>query len=98
MDPNAQVMDVSTSAGQAASNLQQAHAQQAAQSQNISMKPIDPKYHYTDINTSNLNGIVPHITVDSRLTLLKDQPDYVTLIKLAIEKSIQEWANPVIDR
>jgi len=62
------------------------------------MRPVDPKFHFTDINTSNLNGIVPHITVDNRLTLLKDQPDLVQLIKIAIEKSIQEWATPVIER
>merc|ERR550534_2567024 len=24
------------------------------------MRPVDPKFHFTDINTSNLNGIVPH--------------------------------------
>lgn len=62
------------------------------------LRQSEPKFHYTDINTSNLNGIVPHISVDSRLTLLKDQPDLIQLIKLAIEKSIQEWASPVIDR
>eukprot|EP00096_Caligus_rogercresseyi_P006991 TRINITY_DN2417_c0_g1_i1.p1 TRINITY_DN2417_c0_g1~~TRINITY_DN2417_c0_g1_i1.p1 ORF type:complete len:1930 (-),score=640.60 TRINITY_DN2417_c0_g1_i1:677-5986(-) len=62
------------------------------------VRPSEPKFHFTDINTSNLNGIVPHISVDSRLTLLRDQPDLIQLIKLAIEKSIQEWASPVIDR
>ena len=61
---------VSTAAGGAAT------AQQANP-----MRPVDPKFHFTDINTSNLNGIVPHITVDNRLTLLKDQPDLVQLIK-----------------
>uniref|UniRef100_A0A0K2T7H7 CCR4-NOT transcription complex subunit 1 n=1 Tax=Lepeophtheirus salmonis TaxID=72036 RepID=A0A0K2T7H7_LEPSM len=62
------------------------------------VRQSEPKFHFTDINTSNLNGIVPHISIDSRLTLLRDQPDLVQLIKLAIEKSIQEWASPVIDR
>jgi CCR4-NOT transcription complex subunit 1 len=62
------------------------------------IRPADPKFSYHDINTNNLNGIVPHISVDSRLTLLKEQPDLVQLIKIAIEKSIQEWAGPVIDR
>ena len=73
-----QVAPVSTAAG--------AGAAIAAQHP---MRPVDPKFHFTDINTSNLNGIVPHITVDNRLTLLKDQPDLVQLIKIAIEKSIQ---------
>ena len=98
MDLTAPVsMDVSTSSGTPA-NLQQQASQHSQQPQNALLRPVDPKYHYTDINTSNLNGIVPHITVDNRLTLLKDQPDYVQLIKIAIEKSIQEWASPVIDR
>ena len=30
--------------------------------------------------------------------MLKDQPELGQLIKLAIEKSIQEWLNPVNDR
>ena len=38
------------------------------------------------------------VSVLVRLALLKDQPDLVQLIKLAIEKSIQEWLNPVNDR
>ena len=60
------------------------------------LRPVEPKFHFTDINTSNLNGIVPHISIDSRLTMFKEQPDMVQLIKISIEKSIQEWATPVI--
>ena len=96
-------------AGQVAPAFQQAHvpvtsgpagpgAAGVGGQQTNPMRPVDPKFQFTDINTSNLNGIVPHITVDNRLTLLKDQPDLVQLIKIAIEKSIQEWASPVIDR
>ena len=62
------------------------------------LRPVEPKFSFTEINTTNLNGIVPHISIDSRLTLFKDQPDMVQLIKIAIEKSIQEWATPVIER
>ena len=62
------------------------------------LRPVEPKFHFTDINTSNLNGIVPHISIDSRLTMFKEQPDMVQLIKISIEKSIQEWATPVIER
>lgn len=61
-------------------------------------RPYEAKFHYNEISTNNLNGIVPHITIDSRLALLKDQPELAQLIKLAIEKSIQEWLNPVNDR
>ena len=61
-------------------------------------RPVEPKFHFLEINTSNLSGLVPHITVDSRLQLLKDHPEYSQLIKLAIEKSVQEWISPVIER
>jgi len=61
-------------------------------------RPVDPKFHFLDINTSNLSGLVPHITVDGRLPLLKEHPELTQLIKLAIEKSVQEWISPVIER
>jgi hypothetical protein len=53
------------------------------------MRPPDPKFHFTDISTANLNGIVPHIVVTSGLSLTKDPQDVQQLIKVAIEKSIQ---------
>ena len=62
------------------------------------IKPVEPKFHFLEINTSNLSGLVPHIHVDSRLQLLKDHPEFNQLIKLAIEKSVQEWIQPVIER
>ena len=91
--------DMSIQGGQVATAFAQAAMQSASnQQQTNPMRPVEPKFQFSDINTSNLNGIVPHIAVDSRLTLLKDQPDLVQLIKIAIEKSIQEWATPVIER
>ena len=36
--------------------------------------------------------------MDSSLSLLKDHPEFSQLIKLAIEKSVQEWISPVIER
>ncbi len=81
-----------------ASGSDNASALAKAQAQASLMRPVEPKFNYTDISTSNLNAIVPHISVDSRLNLFKDLPDLNQLIKIAIEKSIQEWAAPVIDR
>merc|ERR1719186_523680 len=60
--------------------------------------PVEPKFHFHEINTSNLSGLVPHIQVDSRRSLLKEHPEFNQLIKLAIEKSVQEWISPVIER
>merc|ERR1719309_918919 len=61
-------------------------------------RPVEPKFHFLEINTSNLSGLVPHISVDGRLPLLKEHPELTQLIKLAIEKSVQEWISPVIER
>merc|ERR1719273_141147 len=61
-------------------------------------RPVQPKFHFLEINTSNLTGLVPHITVEQRLPLLKEHPEFNQLIKLAIEKSVQEWISPVIER
>lgn len=80
--------EVST-AGAALSGLDQVSALAAVANTAGLMRPAEPKFHYTDINTSNLNGIVPHIVIDPRLNLMKEQPEFVQFIKLAIEKSIQ---------
>ena len=53
------------------------------------LRPADPKFAFGDINTTSLNGIVPHITIDPRLTLFKEHPDLIQLVKISIEKSIQ---------
>ena len=48
--------------------------------------------------TAHLNGIVPHVSIDSRLSFIKDQPDTIQVVTIAIEKSIQENLAPVIER
>ena len=53
------------------------------------LRPAEPKFAFGDINTTSLNGIVPHITIDPRLTLFKEHPDLIQLVKISIEKSIQ---------
>merc|ERR1719282_2020612 len=77
----------------------QASKTDAAQTAAVSVtRPVEPKFHFLEINTSNLSGLVPRINVDTRLPLLKDHPEFNQLIKLAIEKSVQEWISPVIER
>merc|ERR1719234_2819719 len=77
----------------------QASKTDAAQTAAVSVtRPVEPKFHFLEINTSNLSGLVPHINVEQRLPLLKEHPEFNQLIKLAIEKSVQEWISPVIER
>jgi hypothetical protein len=92
--------------GQTNQQISQQTAQAAAQrtaaeqatAQQLQLRPADPKFRYHDINTAHLNSIVPQITIDARLTMLKDQPDLNQLVNIAIEKSIKEWLQPVIER
>ena len=53
----------------AALQHQQQAAQAAAQAgggQVPSGRPYEAKFHYNEISTTNLNGIVPHIHIDNR--------------------------------
>ena len=77
---------------------QRVAAEQQATAQQIQLRAADPKFRYLDINTTHLNSIVPQISIDTRLTMLKDQPDLTQLVNIAIEKSIKEWLQPVIER
>merc|ERR1719309_1642421 len=61
-------------------------------------RALEPKFHFLEINTSNLSGLGPHITVDNRIQLVKEHPEILQLIKLSIEKSVNEWISPVIER
>ena len=51
-------------------------------------RPVEPKFHFLEINTSNLSGLVPHITVEQRLPLLKEHPEFNQLIKLKKDFSL----------
>ena len=44
-------------------------------------RPVQPKFHFLEINTSNLSGLVAHINVDTRLPLLKAVPTIVAFSK-----------------
>jgi CCR4-NOT transcription complex subunit 1 len=61
-------------------------------------RAAEPKFHFLEINTGQLSGLEPHITVDSRIQVVKEHPEMLELIKLAIEKSVTELMTPVIER
>ena len=56
---------------QSALQLQQQAAQAAGQVPGG--RPYEAKFHFNEISTNNLNGIVPHISIDNRyvVTLLE---------------------------
>jgi hypothetical protein len=34
-------------------------------------RPVEPKFHFLEINTANLSGLGPHITIDAKITIFK---------------------------
>ncbi len=34
-------------------------------------RPVEPKFHFLEINTANLSGLGPHITIDPKVTVFK---------------------------
>jgi hypothetical protein len=32
---------------------------------------VEPKFHFLDINTANLSGLGPHISIDNKIAIFK---------------------------
>ena len=49
------------------------------------VRGAEPKFHFLEINTSQLSGLGPHITIDSRVQVVK------VSIYLLIPANYQDW-------
>ncbi|XP_050527108.1 CCR4-NOT transcription complex subunit 1-like isoform X2 [Daktulosphaira vitifoliae] len=58
----------------------------------------EPKFNYVTFNTANSSQLLSMIVINSHIPLFINQPSLKTYIRVAIEKSIQEWINPVVER
>ncbi|XP_050435609.1 CCR4-NOT transcription complex subunit 1 isoform X4 [Adelges cooleyi] len=59
---------------------------------------VEPKFNYVTFNTANSSQIMSMITINSQIPLFINQPTLKTYVRAAIERSIQEWINPVVER
>ncbi|VVC27811.1 Hypothetical protein CINCED_3A013043 [Cinara cedri] len=59
---------------------------------------IEPKFNYVTFNTTNSSQIMSMIVINSQIPLFHSQPTLKTYVRNAIERSIQEWINPVVER
>lgn len=55
-------------------------------------------FNYHDINTSSITGLAPHILISNSLPLWQLQPNLKQFVKPAIERAVQEWLQPVVER
>ncbi|KAJ8302566.1 hypothetical protein KUTeg_018962 [Tegillarca granosa] len=60
--------------------------------------PPQPQFAFDDIVTSSLSGISSHIIINDQVALFQGNPQLKQIVKIAIEKSIQELLPPVVER
>ncbi|XP_066592088.1 CCR4-NOT transcription complex subunit 1 isoform X2 [Prorops nasuta] len=60
--------------------------------------PPEPRFNYMDISISGINSIAQHITINNQIPLFQTHPHLKQFIRPAVERFIQEWLRPVVDR
>lgn len=58
----------------------------------------EPRFGYLDLNISNTSQFSQYIVISPHLTLFQTNPHLKQFVKSAIEKSIQDWIHPVVER
>lgn len=57
-----------------------------------------PQFAYHDINVLSLSGLAEHIQINNQLPLFQAHPQLKQFVRTAIERAVQEWMLPVVDR
>ncbi|XP_076286498.1 CCR4-NOT transcription complex subunit 1 isoform X4 [Lasioglossum baleicum] len=59
--------------------------------------PPEPRFNYMDISV-NIANIAQHITINNQLPLFQTHPHLKQFVRPAVDRAIQEWIVPVVDR
>ncbi|KAK7790471.1 hypothetical protein R5R35_006209 [Gryllus longicercus] len=65
---------------------------------NLPSGPPDPRFSYMDINVTGIGSLAPHVTVNNQLALFQAHPQLKQFVRPAVERAVQEWIHPVVDR
>uniref|UniRef100_A0A1Y9H2G9 Uncharacterized protein n=1 Tax=Anopheles dirus TaxID=7168 RepID=A0A1Y9H2G9_9DIPT len=60
--------------------------------------PPEPRFHYSDINITNLSNIVQHIIYQPNIAVLHSNAHLKVIAKTGLERTISEWITPIVDR
>ncbi|XP_011335843.1 CCR4-NOT transcription complex subunit 1 isoform X2 [Ooceraea biroi] len=60
--------------------------------------PPEPRFNYMDISIGGIANIAQHITINNQLPLFQSHPHLKQFVRPAVERAIQEWIHPVVDR
>lgn len=58
----------------------------------------EPRFSYLDVNVSSTSAFGHKIVLNPHIILFQNYPHLKQFVKPAIERSIQEWIHPVVDR
>lgn len=58
----------------------------------------EPRFNYIDVNVSSTSAFGQKININPHIILFQNYPQLKQFVKPAIERSIQEWIHPVVDR
>ncbi|CAH4038649.1 unnamed protein product [Pieris brassicae] len=58
----------------------------------------EPRFNYLDVNVSSTSAFGQKISFNPHIILFQSYPHLKQFVKPAIERSIQEWIHPVVDR
>lgn len=60
--------------------------------------PPEPRFNYMDISVSAISNIAQHIIYSPNIAIVHTHPHLKQIVRNAIERTITDWINPVVDR
>ncbi|KAL3275904.1 hypothetical protein HHI36_020639 [Cryptolaemus montrouzieri] len=60
--------------------------------------PPEPRFSYGDIQLAGMAAIHTHAVINQNILMFQTTPQLKSVVKPAIERAVQEWIVPVVDR
>ncbi|CAG9826421.1 unnamed protein product [Diabrotica balteata] len=60
--------------------------------------PPEPRFAYSDIQIPGMQSFQTHTVISPSILLFQTQPQLKALVRTSIERAVQEWIGPVVDR
>lgn len=60
--------------------------------------PPEPRFGYSDIQIAGMQAFQTHVVISPSILLFQSHPQLKPLVRTSIERAVQEWIAPVVDR
>ncbi|KRG04047.1 uncharacterized protein Dmoj_GI19666, isoform F [Drosophila mojavensis] len=64
----------------------------------VVLPPPEPRFSYLEVNVNNLQLIGPQLVMPNNIPFLHSNPGFKHIVVNAIERTITDWLQPVVDR